>query len=32
MLHSTVRVRLADKKGLLNTYDEKIDGIPINQE
>jgi hypothetical protein len=32
MLHSTVRTRLLDKKGLHNVYDEKTDGIPINQE
>ncbi|KAK8858904.1 hypothetical protein IAR55_003135 [Kwoniella newhampshirensis] len=32
MLHSSVRVRLRDKKGLKNKYDEKVDGVPINQE
>ena len=32
MLHSSVRVRLLDKKGIKNVYDEKVDGIPINQE
>jgi len=32
MLHSSVRVRLAEKKGIKNVYDEKVDGIPINQE
>ncbi|KAK4688204.1 hypothetical protein P7C73_g1904, partial [Tremellales sp. Uapishka_1] len=32
MLHSTVRVRILDRKGIKNVYDEKVDGIPINQE
>jgi len=32
ILHSSVRVRLQDKKGIKNVYDEKVDGIPINQE
>lgn len=32
MLHATVRVRIADKKGMKNVYDHAVDGIPINQE
>ena len=32
MLHATVRVRIAAKKGMKNVYDHKVDGIPINQE
>jgi len=32
ILHSTVRVRLLAKKGIKKIYDEKVDGIPINQE
>lgn len=32
MLHATVRVRIAAKKGMKNMYDHKVDGIPINQE
>lgn len=32
LLHSSVRVRIRDKKGLKNRYDEKADGVPINQE
>lgn len=32
MLHSSVRVRVMEKRGIKNVYDEKVDGIPINQE
>jgi hypothetical protein len=32
MLHSTVRTRIAAKKGMKNVYDHTVDGIPINQE
>jgi hypothetical protein len=32
LLHSSVRVRLGNKMGMMKTYDEKVDGIPINQE
>jgi hypothetical protein len=32
MLHATVRVRIAAKKGMKNVYDHEVDGIPINQE
>ena len=32
MLHASVRVRLRDRKGIKNVYDEKVDGLPINQE
>lgn len=32
MLHSAVRVRLADKRGVRNVYDAAVDGVPINQE
>ena len=32
MLHSAVRVRIADKRGVRNLYDTAKDGIPVNQE
>lgn len=32
MLHSAVRVRIADKRGVRNTYDATASGVPINQE
>lgn len=32
MLHSTVRVRILNKKGIKNVYDVEQDGLPINQE
>lgn len=32
MLHSTVRTRLLDGKGIKKTYNVEADGLPINQE
>lgn len=32
MLHSTVRMRLLQGKGIKMTYSVESDGIPINQE
>lgn len=32
LLHSSVRVRLEDRRGVYNVYDNEQDGVPINQE
>lgn len=32
MLHSQVRLRILDMKGLLKVYNIEVDGLPINQE
>jgi hypothetical protein len=32
LLHASVRVRIAAGMGMKKVYDDKVDGIPINQE
>ena len=32
LLHAQVRMRIKSKRGKFNVYDEKVSGIPINQE